>query len=151
MKTSKKLAVVLFLTALTLASACSRVKEGNESTPPPNAGSGDCARTDDPTLAADVKTEFSKKLRNKVPEAIKVDTKAGVVTLTGKLNFDPTKKYAGEIAKGVRCVKDVVNNIEITPHPGCSGGDMWCCCEDGQCDCQPVQRCPICLPRVAKK
>ena len=148
-KTSKKLAVALFLTALILVSACSHLKEGNQSSTPPKAG-GDCAKADDPTLAANVKTEFSTKLRNKVPDLIKVDAKAGVVTLTGKLNYDPTKKYAGEIAMGVKCVKDVVNNIEITQPLVCSGGEMLCCCIDGQCECQHVQRCPVC-PKVANK
>jgi osmotically-inducible protein OsmY len=150
-KTSKKLAVVLFLMALTLMSACSHLKEGNESATQPKAENGNCSKTDDSTVAANVKTEFSKKLRNKVPEAIKLDTKAGVVTLTGKINFDGTKKYAAEIAKGVKCVKDVVNNIEVTPAPSCSSGDKWCCCEDGACVCMHVNKCPICEPKVAKK
>src|SRR5438128_1838801 len=115
-KTSRTLTVVLFLTTLSFVSACSRVKEGNQNKTPPG---GDCSNAVDSALVADVKTEFSKKLRNKVPDLIKVDTKAGVVTLTGTLNFDGTRKYAGEIAKGVRCVKDVVNKIEIKPEPGC--------------------------------
>jgi len=149
-KTSRKPAVVLFLMALTFVSACSHLKEGNESATP-KAKNGDCATADDSTLTANVKTEFSKKLRNKVPEAISLDTKAGVVTLTGKINYDGTKKYAAEIAKGVKCVKDVVNNIEITPAPGCSTGDKWCCCEDGACSCMHVNICPVCDPRVAKK
>jgi osmotically-inducible protein OsmY len=149
-KTSTKPAVVLFLTALVLVSACSHLKEGNQSSTPPKAV-GDCAKADDSSLTANVKTEFSKKLTNKVPEAIKLDTKGGVVTLTGKINYEPTKKYAGELAKGVKCVKDVVNNIEVTAAPGCSAGYKWCCCEDGACDCQHVNVCPICLPKVAKK
>jgi osmotically-inducible protein OsmY len=149
-KTSTKPAVVLFLTALILVSACSHLKESNQSSTPPKAG-GDCAKADDSSLTANVKTEFSKKLRNKVPEAITLNTKAGVVTLTGKINYEPTKKYAAEIAKGVKCVKDVVNNIEITSAPGCPSGELWCCCEDGACDCQHVRVCPICLPKVAKK
>ena len=150
-KTSKKPAVVLFLMALTLMSACSHLKEGNESATPPKAENGDCTKTDNSTVAANVKTEFSKKLRNKVPEAIKLDAKAGVVTLTGKLNFDGTKQYAGELAKGVKCVKDVVNNIEVTPAQACASGDKLCCCVDGQCECQHVRQCILCPKNVAQK
>ena len=150
-KDSKKPAAVLFLMALLLLSACSHLKEGNESATPPKAENADCSKADDSALTANVKTEFSKKLRNKVPEAISLDTKAGVVTLTGKINFDGTKKYAAAIAKGVKCVKDVVNNIEVTPSPGCSAGDKWCCCEDGACACMHINICPICEPKIAKK
>jgi osmotically-inducible protein OsmY len=145
-KTSKKLAVALFLTALILVSACSRLKEGNQSSTPPKAEGGDCAKAADSSLSASVKTEFSKKLTNKVPDAIKLDTKGGVVTLTGKINYDPTKKYAGELAKGVKCVKDVVNNIEVTPL-ACSSGDKLCCCIGGECECQHVLQCITCEPK----
>jgi osmotically-inducible protein OsmY len=148
-KTSKKVAVVLFLLALALASACSHL--GIQSNTPPKGENGDCSKAEDSSLAANVKKEFSKKLINKVPEAIKLDSKGGVVTLTGQINYEPTKKYAGEIAKGVKCVKDVVNNIEVTAVPGCSVGDKWCCCEIGACECLHVRICPICAPKVATK
>lgn len=146
-KTSNKPAVVLFLLALALASACSHLKDGNRSNTPPTPEKGDCSKANDSSLAANVKTEFSKKLTNKVPEGIKADSKGGVVTLTGQINYEPTKKYAGEVAKGVKCVKDVVNNIEITPAQSCSVGDKWCCCELGGCECLHVRTCPICVPK----
>jgi hyperosmotically inducible periplasmic protein len=44
---------------------------------------------------------------------LKVDVKQGVVTLTGTLENSHLKDKAGKLAKKVKGVKQVVNNIEI--------------------------------------
>jgi osmotically-inducible protein OsmY len=44
---------------------------------------------------------------------LKVDVKQGVVTLTGSVEGDMQKDKAGHIAKKVKGVKKVVNNIEV--------------------------------------
>jgi hyperosmotically inducible protein len=44
---------------------------------------------------------------------LKVDVKQGVVTLTGAVESEMQKDKAGHIAKKVKGVKKVVNNIEV--------------------------------------
>jgi osmotically-inducible protein OsmY len=46
---------------------------------------------------------------------IGVDTQKGVVTLSGMVNSDVLKAKAEEIAKGVKGVKSVVNNLTVKP------------------------------------
>ncbi len=46
---------------------------------------------------------------------IGVDTQKGVVTLSGTVDTDALKAKAGEIAKGVKGVKSVVNNLTVKP------------------------------------
>jgi len=48
--------------------------------------------------------------------SLKVDVKDGVVTLAGTLESQAQKDKAGHIAKKVKGVKKVVNNIEIKLH-----------------------------------
>jgi hyperosmotically inducible protein len=48
---------------------------------------------------------------------IKVDVKQGVVTLSGAVEQDKQKDKAEKIAKKVKGVKQVVNNLEIKTHP----------------------------------
>ena len=48
--------------------------------------------------------------------ALKVDVKDGVVTLTGAVEQDKQKEKAEKIAKKVKGVKQVVNNLEIKTH-----------------------------------
>ena len=110
--TAKKVAAAAFLLALILAIACSK-KEGK-----------DCSKTDDGTLVANVKAELSKKMPKLVKD-INVASKDRVVTLTGKVNFEGSRTYAGDIAKGVECVKDVVINIEVVKTTGaCPPGQV---------------------------
>ena len=45
--------------------------------------------------------------------ALKVDTKNGVVTMSGTLDSQRLKDKAGKIAKKVKGVKQVVNNISL--------------------------------------
>ena len=46
---------------------------------------------------------------------ISVDTQKGAVTLTGTVDSDAMKAKAAEIAKGVKGVKSVVNNLTVKP------------------------------------
>jgi osmotically-inducible protein OsmY len=108
------------------------------------------SKSDDATLAANLNAELSKRLKSNVMQSINYSVKNGVVTLTGKTNFDGTRQYAGEIVKQVGHVKNVVNNIEVTTAPNpCSVGDKWCCCDLGACECLNVRVCPVC--RSAQK
>jgi hyperosmotically inducible protein len=48
--------------------------------------------------------------------ALKVDVKLGVVTLSGTLDTEKQKDKAGKIAKKVKGVSQVVNNISLKEH-----------------------------------
>jgi hyperosmotically inducible protein len=47
---------------------------------------------------------------------LKVDVKEGVVTLAGTVESQMQKDKAGRLAKKVKGVKSVVNNIEVKRH-----------------------------------
>ena len=49
--------------------------------------------------------------------ALQVEVKQGVVTLSGAVEQDKQKEKAEKIAKKVKGVKQVMNNIEIKTHP----------------------------------
>jgi osmotically-inducible protein OsmY len=49
--------------------------------------------------------------------ALQVEVKQGVVTLSGAVELDKQKEKAEKIARKVKGVKQVVNNLEIKTHP----------------------------------
>jgi hyperosmotically inducible protein len=49
--------------------------------------------------------------------ALQVEVKQGVVTLSGAVEQDKQKDKAEKIARKVKGVKQVVNNLEIKTHP----------------------------------
>jgi len=77
------------------------------------------------TLAADKPTDDNyiyDSVREKLASdavvkggAIDVDVKAGVVTLKGKVQEAKQKSKAESLAKKVKGVKSVVNDLQITP------------------------------------
>jgi hyperosmotically inducible protein len=48
--------------------------------------------------------------------ALEVDSKQGIVTLTGVVETSRQKDKAAKLAKKVKGVKQVINNIEIKKH-----------------------------------
>jgi hyperosmotically inducible protein len=50
--------------------------------------------------------------------ALGVDSKDGVVTLTGKVDEEKQKDKAAKLAKKVKGVRQVVNDITVEKHPG---------------------------------
>jgi hyperosmotically inducible periplasmic protein len=69
---------------------------------------------DDAALTASVKSKLVAD--STVPgTAINVDTKDGVVTLTGAVDSDAQKTKATQIARGVEGVKSVTDNITVKP------------------------------------
>jgi hyperosmotically inducible protein len=50
--------------------------------------------------------------------ALEVDSKAGVVTLSGPVENERQKDKAAKLAKKVKGVKQVINNITIKKHGG---------------------------------
>ena len=70
------------------------------------------AALDDAGITAQIKTDLIK-----APEIsalkIDVDTKGGAVTLSGSVPSEALKTQAGDIAKAVKGVSSVANNLEI--------------------------------------
>ena|SRR2546426_674344 len=71
----------------------------------------DCSQVADATLVARVKDALSKTRSLRGLE-IGVEVKDGVVTLTGTRVSRRKRRTAGRVARGVSCVKHVVNLLE---------------------------------------
>lgn len=67
---------------------------------------------DDASITAQIKAELIKAPEVSAPK-IDVDTKGGVVTLGGTVPSDSVKSRAGDIAKGVKGVASVNNNLTV--------------------------------------
>jgi hyperosmotically inducible protein len=67
---------------------------------------------DDSSITAKVKAELMNDPVTKARE-ISVETFKGVVQLSGFVNTSEEKDRAGEIARGVKGVADVKNNINV--------------------------------------
>jgi osmotically-inducible protein OsmY len=67
---------------------------------------------DDPATTSRVKSALGADDMYKYPD-VKVSTFKGTVQLSGFVDHHDQKTKAGEIAKGVDGVKDVVNNITV--------------------------------------
>jgi osmotically-inducible protein OsmY len=81
-----------------------------------------CAAKDPPPITDDTITDqvMIKLASDPVVKGgggIKVEVKQGVVTLSGAVEQDKQKEKAEKIAKKVKGVKQVVNNLEIKTHP----------------------------------
>jgi len=67
---------------------------------------------DDAAITTAVKAKLAKdKIKTLV--RVSVDTDKGVVTLTGTVESASQKKRAEEVARGVKGVSKVVNNLQI--------------------------------------
>jgi hyperosmotically inducible protein len=76
---------------------------------------GGCQRgPDDTTLTTNVKTQLSSQ-SPALASMVNVETKDGVVTLTGTVDNDVAKNQAEQTAKSVANVKSVVNNLSVKP------------------------------------
>jgi hyperosmotically inducible protein len=80
------------------------------------AGSGS-SRTagqavDDATITASVKTKLAAEKLSTLMK-VDVDTRHGIVTLTGDVDSEATRQRAVEVARGVQGVRDVVSNLRI--------------------------------------
>ena len=67
---------------------------------------------------ADVKTSVDNAIAaNSNLSGTNADVKDGVVTLSGEVKDDAAKASAETLAKGVKGVKSVVNNLTVAPAP----------------------------------
>jgi hyperosmotically inducible periplasmic protein len=69
---------------------------------------------DDAALTSSVKSQLSAQ-SPALASMVNVETKEGVVTLTGTVDNDSAKSQAEQVAKGVANVKTVVNNLSVKP------------------------------------
>ena len=69
-------------------------------------------RTKDMTITSDVNVKFMAD-SNINASSIDVDTYDGVVTLTGTVNREVDIERSTEIAKSIRNVKQVINNLTL--------------------------------------
>src|SRR5947208_2003753 len=69
---------------------------------------------DDATLSANVKSQLAAQ-SPALASMVNVETKSGVVTLTGTVDNEPARTQAEQAAKSVANVKSVVNNLSVRP------------------------------------
>ena len=69
---------------------------------------------DDAALTTSVKAQIAAQ-SPALASMVNVETKDGVVTLTGTVDNDAAKGQAEQAAKGVAKVKSVVNNLSVKP------------------------------------
>ena len=72
----------------------------------------DCSTVDDVTLARNVNDRLAAAPSLK-GQAITATADGGVVTLTGRVKTGSNKGTATRVAKAVKCVKSVTNNLEV--------------------------------------
>ena len=72
----------------------------------------DCSTVDDATLAKNVNDRLAAAPSLK-GQAITATASGGAVTLTGKVKTGSNKGTATRVAKAVKCVKSVTNNLEV--------------------------------------
>lgn len=134
-------------TAKTKKSLSAASKQSSKRGEKPQPAAHDCSKITDARLASNVRKALSKIPRFKNME-IHIAAQAGTIRLTGT-SSDKFKKTASDTAKGVKCVKRVINKIRIPPPSlGCDPNrEIECFC-NGTVRCIPIgQDCPDCDPR----
>lgn len=110
----KRMFIVLL--SLLLASSAFAFQDSNtktaKKTKDVKAAPIDCAAVDDAAITANVKDKLLNTPSLK-DATISVDTKAGVVTLTGKVKMGRNKGLATMQAKRIACVKKVDNQLAV--------------------------------------
>jgi osmotically-inducible protein OsmY len=110
----RKILIVL-LSLLLVSSAFAAQNSNTKATKKPKAEQAapvDCSTVDDATITASVKDKLSKTASLK-DATINVDTKGGVVTLTGMVKMGRNKGLATLQTRRVACVKKVDNQLGV--------------------------------------
>jgi hyperosmotically inducible periplasmic protein len=68
---------------------------------------------DDAAITTKVKYELAEDVKFSTLKTVQVDTDRGVVTLTGKVHSKQEKKHAGALARKVKGVAKVRNNLSV--------------------------------------
>lgn len=104
--------VPVFLAVLLLATSAVWAQNKNEKPPKPKPPVVDCSSVDDAKLTADVKAKLAAAPSLK-DLTINVATSSGTVTLTGTAMKGTQKGTATRVAKAVKCVKKVDNQMTV--------------------------------------
>jgi len=138
MKTSlSKVAITVAVLLVIVGGAFSVPGTQTKKKKPSRAQVTDCSRIDESALTNLVKTKISdtELLEG---QNINVEAEDGVITLRGNVISSSKKTAAARTAAGVKCVRRVVNLLNIT----LPFRDYECCC-DGSCWIQS-RPCPFC-------
>jgi hyperosmotically inducible protein len=114
----KKLSAVAVIGLIVFSLGCDRTDNANNANRPSNANANANVARDtgvsDTWITAKVKLALLAD--NRVSGfATDVDTRSGVVTLSGKVDEQTNKSAAEEVAKGIDGVKSVNNQIQVVP------------------------------------
>ena len=105
--------VVLLMLILTGVAVCAQ--NSNAAKPKASrtkASAVDCATVDDTALAKNVNDRLAATPSLK-GQAITATANAGAVTLTGKVKTGLNKGTATRVARAVKCVQSLTNNLEV--------------------------------------
>jgi len=111
-----KRSIVISLLSLALVSVAFAAQNKNAKPPAKPAPKAAPAPVDDASISAAVKDKLSKTKSLK-DAGIDAATKDGVVTLTGKVKTGGLKGVATNVAKSVKGVKKVDNQITVEAKP----------------------------------
>ena len=89
-----------------------RVAESPRPTEMPRATDAPRSNVDDATITTQVKEKLASESSAGLG-AVGVETKSGVVQLSGVVANAEMKRRAGDLVRGVDGVRDVVNNIDV--------------------------------------
>ena len=104
--------IPVFLAVLFCAASVIPAQSGTATTARPTAVAADCTNVDDSKLTADVKAKLAAAPSLK-DLSINVAASGGVVTLMGVANKPTQKGTASLVAKAVKCVKKVDNQMTV--------------------------------------
>ena len=113
----KRLLLAVFLCLFSTVSLA--IAQDGSSKPSGKSGSEqvDCSSVDDPGITSSVKERIAKSPALK-DAGIGVDTRNGVVTLTGKVKTGGLKGVATRLARRVNCVRKVENQLTVEQTKG---------------------------------
>lgn len=100
----------------------------------------DCANTTDEEIVKAIYEKIKVKYADQINH-INVRAKDGVVTLEGWVTTEKIKKDIRKIAKKIKCVKQVVNDLALGKSGGCGPGMKQC----GEICIPEKETCNICL------
>ena len=112
----KAKALAVLIPALFIASAAIAQPAGEKPTAPSaDQGAKNKEAVSEATLTGKVKSALAADVGLKTVTGINVDSnKGGVVTLKGKVDSAEIKKHAEQVAKKVKGVKSVKNELTVT-------------------------------------